>query len=82
MTSAPRPDDRLLPEPQDWASRLFVSTKVGAEQDEEFVQLMDVIDCLPPGLFEMVISPRPADVPRRRVHHRRLGSPLRDPFAR
>jgi hypothetical protein len=42
---------------------IFVSTKVGAEQDEEFVQLMDVIDCLPPGLHEMVISPRPADVP-------------------
>ena len=42
---------------------IFVSTKVGAEQDEEFVQLMDVIDCLPPGLHEMVISPRPPDVP-------------------
>ena len=25
--------------------------------------MMDVIDCLPPGLFEMVISPRPANVP-------------------
>ena len=42
---------------------IFVSTKVGAKQDEEFVQMMDVIDCLPPGLYEMVISPRPADVP-------------------
>ena len=42
---------------------IFVSSKVGAEQDEEFVQMMDVIDCLPPGLHEMVISPRPADVP-------------------
>jgi hypothetical protein len=42
---------------------LFVSSKVGAKQDEEFVQLMDVIDCLPPGLYEMVISPRPSDVP-------------------
>ena len=42
---------------------IFVSTKVGAEQDEEFVQMMDVIDCLPPGLHEMVISPRPADMP-------------------
>ena len=42
---------------------IFVSSKVGAKQDEEFVQLMDVIDCLPPGLYEMVISPRPADVP-------------------
>ena len=43
---------------------LFVSAKVGAKEDEEFVQLMDVIDCLPPGLYEMVISPRPADVPK------------------
>jgi Protein of unknown function (DUF3141) len=42
---------------------IFVSTKVGAKQDEEFVQLMDVIDCLPPGLHEMVILPRPSDVP-------------------
>ena len=42
---------------------LFVSSKVGAKEDEEFVQLMDVIDCLSPGLYEMVISPRPADVP-------------------
>ena len=42
---------------------IFVSTKVGAKQDEEFVQTMDVIDCLPPGLYEMVISPRPTDAP-------------------
>jgi hypothetical protein len=42
---------------------LFVSSKVGAKQDEEFVQLIDVIDCMPPGLYEMIISPRPADVP-------------------
>ncbi len=43
---------------------IFVSTKVGAEQDEEFVQMVDVIDCLPPGLHEMIISPRPAEMPR------------------
>ena len=42
---------------------LFVSAKVGAKEDEEFVQMMDVIDCLSPGLYEMVIAPRPADVP-------------------
>ena len=41
---------------------LFVSAKVGAKEDEEFVQMMDVVDCLPPGLYEMIISPRPADV--------------------
>jgi hypothetical protein len=38
---------------------IFVSSKVGAKEDEEFVRLIDVIDCLPPGLFEMVIEPRP-----------------------
>ena len=43
---------------------IFVSAKVGAKQDEEFVELMDVIDCLPPGLYEMVLSPRPTDLPR------------------
>ena len=42
---------------------IFVSSKVGAKQDEEFVELMDVIDCLPPGLYEMVVAPRPAGVP-------------------
>jgi len=42
---------------------LFVSSKVGSKQDEEFVELMDVIDCLPPGLYEMVISPRPSALP-------------------
>ena len=42
---------------------IFVSAKVGAREDEEFVQLIDVIDCLLPGLFEMVIAPRPVNVP-------------------
>jgi hypothetical protein len=41
---------------------LFVSSKVGAEQDEAFIRLMDVIDCLPPGLYEMVLSPRPPEM--------------------
>lgn len=39
---------------------IFVSSKVGTKQDEEFVQLMNVIDCLPPGLYEMAISPNPS----------------------
>jgi len=42
---------------------IFVSSKVGAKEDEEFVQLMDVIDCLPPGLYEMVIATKPKDQP-------------------
>lgn len=41
---------------------LFVSSKVGAKEDEEFVQLIDVVDCLPPGLYEIVLEPRPAEV--------------------
>ena len=36
---------------------IFVSGKVGAKNDEEFVRMMDVIEALPPGLYEMVISP-------------------------
>ncbi len=36
---------------------IFVSAKVGAKEDEEMVRLMDLIDCLPPGLYELVISP-------------------------
>ena len=42
---------------------IFVSSKVGAKEDEEFIHVMDLIDCLPPGLYEMVIEPRPADLP-------------------
>ncbi|HVY14611.1 MAG TPA: DUF3141 domain-containing protein [Rhodopila sp.] len=39
---------------------IFVSAKVGAKEDEEILRLMDMIDCLPPGLYELVITPRPA----------------------
>jgi hypothetical protein len=41
---------------------IFVSSKVAAKEDEEMIRLMDLIDCLPPGLFEMIISPRQAQV--------------------
>ncbi|MFG1417264.1 DUF3141 domain-containing protein [Xanthobacter sp. V0B-10] len=40
---------------------IFVSSKVGAKEDEEMVRLMDLIDCLPPGLYELVIEPATAD---------------------
>lgn len=36
---------------------IFVSAKVGAKEDEEMVRLMDLIDCLPPGLYELIIEP-------------------------
>jgi hypothetical protein len=42
---------------------LFVSSKVGAKEDEEFVQLMDIVDCIPPGLYEIIISPRAENEP-------------------
>jgi len=37
---------------------LFVSSRVAVNEHEQFIQLVDVIDCLPPGLYEMVITPR------------------------
>ena len=40
---------------------IFVSAKVGAKEDEEMLRLMDLIDCLPPGLYELVITPTPED---------------------
>lgn len=43
---------------------IFVSSKVGAKEDEEMVRLMDVIDCMPPGLYELVIEPAAEGAPR------------------
>lgn len=43
---------------------IFVSAKVGAKEDEEFVRMVEVIDLLPPGLFEMVILPRSSPLPQ------------------
>ncbi|MGA7329250.1 MAG: DUF3141 domain-containing protein, partial [Rhodomicrobium sp.] len=37
---------------------LFVSSRVAINQHEKFIQLVDILDCLPPGLFEMVITPK------------------------
>ena len=37
---------------------LFVSSRVAVNQHEQFIQLVDILDCLPPGLFEMVITPK------------------------
>lgn len=35
---------------------IFVSPKIGGKEDEEFVRLIDEIDLLPPGLYELVIE--------------------------
>jgi hypothetical protein len=40
---------------------IFVSAKVGAKEDEEIVKLIEVIECLPPGLYELVIESRQDD---------------------
>ncbi len=36
---------------------LFVSSRVAVNQHEQFIQLIDIIDCLPPGLYEMIVTP-------------------------
>jgi hypothetical protein len=36
---------------------LFVSSRVAVSEHEQFIQLIDIIDCLPAGVFEMVITP-------------------------
>ena len=35
---------------------IFVSTKVAAKEDSQFINYMDMIDCMPPGLYEIVIT--------------------------
>lgn len=35
---------------------IFVSPKIGAKEDEEFVRLINEIDLLPPGLYELIIE--------------------------
>ena len=35
---------------------IFVSTKVAAKEDSEFINYMDMIDAMPPGLYEIVIT--------------------------
>ena len=35
---------------------IFVGTKVAAKEDSEFINYMDMIDGMPPGLYEIVIT--------------------------
>jgi len=37
---------------------IFVSSKVAAMEDAAFVRTLDIIDVLPPGLYEMIITPK------------------------
>ena len=35
---------------------IFVGTKVAAKEHAEFINVLDLIDCMPPGLYEIVIT--------------------------
>jgi hypothetical protein len=37
---------------------IFVSPKVARREHEVIIETMDVIDCLPPGLYELVVTPK------------------------
>jgi pimeloyl-ACP methyl ester carboxylesterase len=37
---------------------IFVGTKVAAKEHSEFINYMDLIDGMPPGLYEIVITPK------------------------
>ena len=41
---------------------IFVSGKVASKEDKELIQFMDMIDVLPPGLYEAVITEVDEDV--------------------
>lgn len=40
---------------------IFVGTKVAAKEHGEFINYMDLMDCISPGLYEIVISDRSED---------------------
>jgi len=42
---------------------IFVSAKVAAKEDTAFVRTIDMLECLPPGLYEMIVTPKTADEP-------------------
>ncbi len=37
---------------------IFVSSKVAAKEDAAFVRTLDMLDVLPPGLYEMIVTPK------------------------
>jgi len=43
---------------------IFVSTKVATKEHQEFASNIDLIDCLPPGLYEAVMIPEDAETAR------------------
>ena len=57
---------------------IFVSGSVAKKEHDEFASNIDLIDVLPPGLYEAVLTPKDPERPDRRSHRRRLSRPLRD----
>ena len=51
-----RPDHRLRAPPDHRPSRHFRLGKVATKEHEQFAQTMDLIDVMPPGLYEAVIT--------------------------
>ncbi len=42
---------------------IFVSSKVGASEEVAFVRTQDMLEILPPGLYEMIVTPKTPDEP-------------------
>jgi pimeloyl-ACP methyl ester carboxylesterase len=42
---------------------IFVSAKVADKEDAAFVRTIDMLECLPPGLYEMIVTPKAAGDP-------------------
>jgi hypothetical protein len=40
---------------------IFVSGKIARKETAEFVENIDLVDLLPPGLYELIIEPKPSD---------------------
>ncbi|MFV0298588.1 MAG: DUF3141 domain-containing protein [Hyphomicrobiaceae bacterium] len=37
---------------------IFVGSKIAAKEHAEFINIVDVIECMPPGLYEIMITPK------------------------
>ena len=56
---------------------IFVSGSVARKEHGEFSSNIDLIDVLPPGLYEAVFEAKTSDTVRIRFRHRRLGHAVR-----
>ena len=56
---------------------IFVSGSVAEKEHQEFADNIDLIDCLPPGLYEAVFQTKTSDTAQCRAGLRRLHLPFR-----